>query len=167
MNLNENIMKSSKGGTFFIIQLKFILSVMKIILLLSIFFTQDENIFSGLAMTDEKNGANYNYARGVILSGIAIFFVAVVVEMLIQLTGYTLRYNKNNIIIICLSIFSLMMLLFFIIDQVHYFVIWYIFIVTQITPLILEVYGFIDSSLFFSYKYNKIKNLELKPIVSS
>ena len=160
-------MKSSKGGTFFIIQLKFILSVMKIILLLSIFFTQDENIFSGLAMTDEKNGANYNYARGVILSGIAIFFVAVVVEMLIQLTGYTLRYNKNNIIIICLSIFSLMMLLFFIIDQVHYFVIWYIFIVTQITPLILEVYGFIDSSLFFSYKYNKIKNLELKPIVSS
>lgn len=167
MNLNDSIMKSSKGGIFFIIQLKFILSVMKIILLLCIFFTEDENIFSGLAMTDEKNGANYNYARGIILSGLAIFFVSVLAEMLIQLTGYTLRYYKNNIIIICLSIFSLMMLLFFIIDQVHYIVIWYILIVTQITPLILEVYGFIDSTLFFSYKYNKIKNLELKPIVSS
>lgn len=167
MNLNETIIKSSKGGIFFIIQLKFILTVMKIILLLCIFFTIDENIFSGLAMTDEKNEANYNYARGIILSGLAIFFVAVVAEMLIQLTGYTLRYFKNNIIIISLSVFSLMMLLFFIIDQVHYIVIWYIFIVTQITPLILEVYGFIDSSLFFSYKYNKIKKSELKPIVLS
>jgi hypothetical protein len=167
MELNASYLKSSHGGIFFIVHLKFILSMLKNILLLCIFFTQDENIFSGLAMTDEKGGVNYNYARGIFLSGITLFYAAVIAEMLIQLTGYTIRYKKNNIIVICLSIFSIMMLVFFILDQFHYMVIWYIFIVTQITPTVLEIYGFIESSLFFSYKYDKIKNLETKPIVSS
>lgn len=49
----------------FLMSLKFLLSISRIILLLCIFFTYDENIFSGLNFIIERNEEEYLKARSV------------------------------------------------------------------------------------------------------
>lgn len=167
MNLSSNNFRSSDKNMFLIVQLRFIFSILKIILLICIYFTKDEYIFSGLSMSDERNGDNYSKAAGIFMSGITLFMISLIVELLIQFTGYTVRHKKNNLICLCLNIFSIMLLVFYILGGVHFLVIWYIFIFTQIPNTLLEVYGIFSSFIFFSQKYDKIKNSHLKPIVTS
>ncbi len=47
----------------FIIQTKFILTIIQIIELLCIYFTYDENIFSGLGINISRLSEEYNIAR--------------------------------------------------------------------------------------------------------
>lgn len=48
-----------------LISLKFIFSVIKMILLICIYFTYDENIFTGMTYETERNSNDYNKARQV------------------------------------------------------------------------------------------------------
>lgn len=49
----------------FLMSLKFLFSISRVILLVCIFFTYDENIFSGLNFSTERNDAEYIKARAV------------------------------------------------------------------------------------------------------
>jgi len=49
----------------FLIALKFLFSIIRIILLICIYFTYDENIFSGLSFIEERNEEKYLQARAV------------------------------------------------------------------------------------------------------
>lgn len=136
---------NSFGKFFYLIKLKFLFVLFKLIILLCIYFTFDENIFSGLSMLSERNDENYKIARAIILAGLTIFYIFALIELLIVLLGYTIKFFKNNIIILTLNIFSVYLLLYFILDGWHYGVIWYIFIIGQIPQTILELYGIIYS----------------------
>jgi hypothetical protein len=48
-----------------LIKLNFFFCIMKVFLLLSIYFTYDENIFNGISMKAERNSIEYYDARTV------------------------------------------------------------------------------------------------------
>jgi len=49
----------------FLISLNFLLSISRIIILICIYFTYDENIFSGMSYVTERNDIEYLKARDV------------------------------------------------------------------------------------------------------
>ncbi len=165
MPFNKEEQTAALSGRFtLLVQFKFLFSIIKGILLLCIYFTYDENIFSGLAISDERNSENYLKARSIILTGLVFFTIGLASDIFIQFLGFTANFNKINTIIVSLDIFCTMLLLFFLIDQTHYFVIWYIFLVTQVAPTLLEIYAFISTITFEFSKYNRIRDHSLKEI---
>lgn len=60
---NRNTPKQSQ--TRILIELKFLFTIIKIILLLCIYFTYDENLFAGLSLKSERLSDQYNLTRGV------------------------------------------------------------------------------------------------------
>ena len=166
MNINDGIAGSYKRVFCLIIQLKYLFAIIKLILIICIYLTYDENIFSGLSILDERLENNYMKARAILLLGITIFGISCLVEIFILLLGFTFNFNKNNAIILSLNIFSVYLLLYFIVDNWHYVTIWYIFVVAQFPQTVLESYGLLVSALFDISKYQKMKNFTLKPIKS-
>lgn len=149
------------------IKIKFLLLIFKHILIFCVYFTYDENIFSGLSIMNIRGDNNYKVASTVLLIGLTFYFIFALVELLILMVGYTTSFNKNNIIILALNVFAVFLLLNFIIGGWHYVIIWYIFIVAQVPQTMLEVYGFFYAIIYQFAKYNKIKTGVLKPITIS
>ncbi len=163
ITLTHSVGSKPKKYTF-LIQFKFLLVLIKLILIICIYLTYDENLFSGLSVISERNSDNYLKARSILLSGVSFFAIFTIVEIFILLIGFTYNFTKNNILILSLNIFSIYLLCYFIFDTWHYVTLWYIFIVAQFPQTLLEAYGFFYSLVNEFTKYNKIKNLTLKKI---
>jgi hypothetical protein len=139
--------KSVQKASHTLVQIKFVFSIIKIILLICIYFTYDENIFSGLSLSDERLNENYLKARAMyqyfilhsLLSGLTFFAIFLVGDLILQIIGITYNFKKNNVIcnILLLTlasslhIFSVFLLIYFILDNWHYVTIWYIFITSE------------------------------------
>ena len=148
----------------FLSKIKFLFAIIKLILVICVYLTYDENVFSGLNILATRGDDNYMKARAVLLTGISFFGVFLLTQLIIIITGFTYNFNKNNIIILSLDIFSIYLLCYFIFDGWHYVIIWYIFIVTQFPQTIMEVWSVISAIFNDAVKYRKLKNMELKPL---
>lgn len=150
-----------------VIKLKFLFTIIKIILLLCIYFTYDENLFAGLSLINVRNDDKYMQARATFIPGITFFAVFTLADLFIQLLGFTYKFHKINIINLSLHIFSVYLLLYFILDAWHYVTIWYIFVITQFPQTLMELYAFLYALFYEWLVYNKIRNNTIKPIKSN
>ncbi len=157
----------ARSGYVNLVKLKYLFLIIKFILVVCVYLTYDENIFSGLSLVDERGGTNYMQARTVLILGITVFGFSCIIEMFFMLLGFTYNFHKNNIIILVLNFFAVYLLAYFICDGWHYVTIWYIFIVAQLPQTLMETYSFIYAVVYEVAKYNRIKNTNLKPVKSN
>jgi hypothetical protein len=159
-NLLRSVSSQPKKYTL-LIELKFLFLMIKIILVICVYLTYDENIFSGLSLVDERDNDKYNQARATLLSAISFFAILAIGELFITLSGYTYNFNKNNILIVSLNIFAIYLLGYFIFDAWHYVTIWYIFIVAEFPQAVMEGYGFFSAVGQQLFRYNKMRQLTI------
>lgn len=101
-----------------------------------------------------------------LLAGLSFLAIFTLFELLIQIIGFTYKFNKINIVCLSLNIFSNFLLFYFILDNWHYATIWYIFIVTSVPTSFMEAYAFIYAIFFELLIYRKLKNQTIKPVKS-
>lgn len=159
-NLIRSVCSQPKKYTL-LIELKFLFLIIKIILVICVYLTYDENIFSGLSLVEERDSDKYNTARSSLLAAISFFSILAIGELFITISGYTYNFNKNNILIVSLNIFAIYLLGYFIFDAWHYVTIWYIFIVAEFPQAVMEGYGFFSAVSQQLLKYNKMRELSL------
>jgi hypothetical protein len=162
MLINEGIGDKPTSVYKDLINLKFFFSILCLLLLLIIWLTYDNNIYSGLSMIAEYNDKNYKIAFIRILSCLIIFSFCLGVDLIIQITGLTYNFYKLNALNLSLKIFEVFLLSLFFLDSWHYITLFYILAFTQLICSIFEVYAIIFSLCSTFKKYQKIRNFEVK-----
>ena len=145
-----------------LINLKFLFSIICVILLLIIWVTFDTNIFAGLSMIAEYDDDDYQYAYKIILSSLIIFTVLLFFDLVVQVCGITYNFYRLNIINLSLKIFETFLLALFFLDAWHYLNLFFILGITQLPCFIFEIYSLIDARFSTFTKYNIIRNKEVK-----
>ena len=145
-----------------LINLKFLFSIICVILLLIIWISFDTNIFAGLSMIAEYDDDDYQYAYKIILSSLIIFTVLLFFDLAVQVCGITYNFYKLNVINLSLKIFETFLLALFFLDAWHYLNLFFILGITQLPCFIFEIYSLIDARFSTFTKYNIIRNKEVK-----
>ena len=145
-----------------LINLKFLFSILCVIILLIIWVTFDTNIFAGLSMIAEYDDDDYQDAYKIILSSLIIFSVLLFFDLVVQVCGITYNFYKLNIINLSLKIFETFLLALFFLDAWHYLNLYFILAITQLPCFIFEIYSLIDARFSTFTKYNIIRNKEVK-----
>ena len=145
-----------------LINLKFLFSIICVILLLIIWISFDANIFAGLSMIAEYDDDDYQYAYKIILSSLIIFTVLLFFDLVVQVCGITYNFYKLNVINLSLKIFETFLLALFFLDAWHYLNLFFILGITQLPCFIFEIYSLIDARFSTFTKYNIIRNKEVK-----
>ena len=145
-----------------LINLKFLFSIICVILLLIIWISFDTNIFAGLSMIAEYDDDDYQYAYKIILSSLIIFTVLLFFDLVVQVCGITYNFYKLNVINLSLKIFETFLLALFFLDAWHYLNLFYILGITQLPCFIFEIYALIVAYFSTFKKYNIIRNKEVK-----
>ena len=145
-----------------LINLKFLFSIICVILLLIIWVTFDTNIFAGLSMIAEYDDDDYKYAYKIILSSLIIFTVLLFFDLVVQVCGITYNFYKLNIINLSLKIFETFLLALFFLDAWHYLNLFFILGITQLPCFIFEIYSLLVARFSTFTKYNIIRNKEVK-----
>ena len=145
-----------------LINLKFLFSIICVILLLIIWISFDTNIFAGLSMIAEYDDDDYQYAYKIILSSLIIFTVLLFFDLVVQVCGITYNFYKLNVINLSLKIFETFLLALFFLDAWHYLNLFFILGITQLPCFIFETYSLIDARFSTFTKYNIIRNKEVK-----
>ena len=145
-----------------LINLKFLFSIICVILLLIIWISFDTNIFAGLSMIAEYDDDDYQYAYNIILSSLIIFTVLLFFDLVVQVCGITYNFYKLNVINLSLKIFETFLLALFFLDAWHYLNLFFILGITQLPCFIFEIYSLIDARFSTFTKYNIIRNKEVK-----
>ena len=145
-----------------LINLKFLFSIICVILLLIIWISFDTNIFAGLSMIAEYDDEDYQYAYKIILSSLIIFTVLLFFDLVVQVCGITYNFYKLNVINLSLKIFETFLLALFFLDAWHYLNLFFILGITQLPCFIFEIYSLIDARFSTFTKYNIIRNKEVK-----
>ncbi len=162
MIINEGIGDKPTRVYKDLINLKFLFSILCCLLILIIWISYDNNIYSGLNMLVEYNDDNYNFAWRCIFSCLVIFSFFLFIDLIIQMTGLTYNFYRLNAINISLKIFELFLLLLFFLDSWHYLNLYYILAITQLPCCIFEIYSLIEARFSTFKKYNIIRNKEVK-----
>ena len=162
MIINEGIGDKPTSVYKNLINLKFLFSIICCLIIIIIWLTYENNIFTGLSMIAEREDDSFKHAWRWTLSSLIIFSVFLFIDLAIQMTGLTYNFYKLNAINISLKIFEVFLLSLFFLDSWHYLNLIYIFIVTQLFCTIFEVYAIIFSVCSTFKKYNKIRNFEVK-----
>ena len=145
-----------------LINLKFLFSIICVILLLIIWISFDTNIFAGLSMIAEYDDDDYQFAYKIILSSLIIFSVLLFFDLVVQVCGITYNFYKLNVINLSLKIFETFLLALFFLDAWHYLNLFFILGITQLPCFIFEIYSLIDARFSTFTKYNIIRNKEVK-----
>ena len=145
-----------------LINLKFLFSIICVLLILIIWVTFDTNIFAGLSMIAEYDDDDYQYAYKIILSSLIIFTVLLFFDLVVQVCGITYNFYKLNVINLSLKIFETFLLALFFLDAWHYLNLFFILGITQLPCFIFEIYSLIDARFSTFTKYNIIRNKEVK-----
>ena len=145
-----------------LINLKFLFSIICVILLLIIWISFDTNIFAGLSMIAEYDDDDYQYAYKIILSSLIIFTVLLFFDLVVQVCGITYNFYKLNVINLFLKIFETFLLALFFLDAWHYLNLFFILGITQLPCFIFEIYSLLVARFSTFTKYNIIRNKEVK-----
>ena len=165
--LSNSFLSSFDSTTFkfpILIKLKYLFLIIKLILMLCVYLTYDENLFSGLSLIEERESENYYIARANLITGLTFLSFFAIGELVIIYSGYTIKFHKNNILILTLNVFAIFLLGSFIVHAWHYVTIWYIFIVAQVPQSLMELYGFIYSVVYEFAVYSRVKGNTLRKI---
>ena len=162
MIINEGI--GTKPIHFYknLINLKFLFSIICVLLILIIWVTFDTNIFAGLSMIAQYNDQDYKDAYIIILSSLIIFTVLLFFDLVVQVCGITYNFYKLNVINLFLKIFETFLLALFFLDAWHYLNLFFILGITQLPCFIFEIYSLLVARFSTFTKYNIIRNKEVK-----
>ena len=150
-----------------LIDLKFLFTILSVIVICLLWMTMDNNIFAGLSMTainDKKNYKYYKEAWRYTISFLVIFSIFLFVDLVIQILGLTYNFYKLNIITLSLKILEFFLLAVYFLDSWNYFGLLWIFIVTQFFCTALEITAISFACCCNFKKYNIIKNNEVRHI---
>ena len=145
-----------------LINLKFLFSIICVLLILIIWVTFDTNIFAGLSMIAQYNDQDYKEAYIIILSSLIIFTVLLFFDLVVQVCGITYNFYKLNVINLFLKIFETFLLALFFLDAWHYLNLFFILGITQLPCFIFEIYSLLVARFSTFKKYNIIRNKEVK-----
>ena len=145
-----------------LINLKFLFSIICVLLILIIWVTFDTNIFAGLSMIAQYNDQDYKDAYIIILSSLIIFTVLLFFDLVVQVCGITYNFYKLNVINLFLKIFETFLLALFFLDAWHYLNLFFILGITQLPCFIFEIYSLLVARFSTFTKYNIIRNKEVK-----
>ena len=145
-----------------ITSIKAFLSMLCVLLLIMIWCSFENNIFTGLSLLSVRKDSDYDDAHTIVLVGLIFFSIFLCIDFVIVLTGLTFNFNKLNIMNVMLKSLEVFLMMYYYIDAWHYVIIWYIFIVTELPCTIFEVYGIIFGMIFEFRKYDKIRANEIK-----
>ena len=145
-----------------LINLKFLFSIICVLLILIIWVTFDTNIFAGLSMIAKYNDQDYKDAYIIILSSLIIFTVLLFFDLVVQVCGITYNFYKLNVINLFLKIFETFLLALFFLDEWHYLNLFFILGITQLPCFIFEIYSLLVARFSTFTKYNIIRNKEVK-----
>ena len=145
-----------------LINLKFLFSIICVLLILIIWVTFDTNIFAGLSMIAQYNDQDYKDAYIIILSSLIIFTVLLFFDLVVQVCGITYNFYKLNVINLFLKIFETFLLVLFFLDAWHYLNLFFILGITQLPCFIFEIYSLLVARFSTFTKYNIIRNKEVK-----
>ena len=145
-----------------LINLKFLFSIICVLLILIIWVTFDANIFAGLSMIAQYNDQDYKDAYIIILSSLIIFTVLLFFDLVVQVCGITYNFYKLNVINLFLKIFETFLLVLFFLDAWHYLNLFFILGITQLPCFIFEIYSLLVARFSTFTKYNIIRNKEVK-----
>ena len=145
-----------------LINLKFLFSIICVLLILIIWVTFDTNIFAGLSMIAQYNDQDYKDAYIIILSSLIIFTVLLFFDLVVQVCGITYNFYKLNVINLFLKIFETFLLALFFLDASHYLNLFFILGITQLPCFIFEIYSLLVARFSTFTKYNIIRNKEVK-----
>ena len=145
-----------------LINLKFLFSIICVLLILIIWVTFDTNIFAGLSMIAQYNDQDYKDAYIIILSSLIIFTVLLFFDLVVQVCGITYNFYKLNVINLFLKIFETFLLALFFLDEWHYLNLFFILGITQLPCFIFEIYSLLVARFSTFTKYNIIRNKEVK-----
>ena len=145
-----------------LINLKFLFSIICVLLILIIWVTFDTNIFAGLSMIAKYNDQDYKDAYIIILSSLIIFTVLLFFDLVVQVCGITYNFYKLNVINLFLKIFETFLLALFFLDAWHYLNLFFILGITQLPCFIFEIYSLLVARFSTFTKYNIIRNKEVK-----
>ena len=145
-----------------LINLKFLFSIICVLLILIIWVTFDTNIFAGLSMIAQYNDQDYKDAYIIILSSLIIFTVLLFFDLVVQVCGITYNFYKLNVINLFLKIFETFLLALFFLDVWHYLNLFFILGITQLPCFIFEIYSLLVARFSTFTKYNIIRNKEVK-----
>lgn len=81
-----------------LIQLKFLFCIFRIILIICVYNTYEENIFAGLGVLVNRTDTLFLEAQGIAFIGVLITLICMAIDISIQMTGVTFNYNRINII---------------------------------------------------------------------
>ena len=162
MIINEGIGKKPIHVYKNIINLKFLFSILCVILILIIWITYSSNIFTGLSMIAEYQDSEYKKAEKIILASLIVFTVLIFFDLVIQIIGITYNFYRLNAINLSLKIFETFLLALFFLDSWHYLNLFYILAITQLPCFIFEIYALIVAYFSTFKKYNIIRNKEVK-----
>ena len=162
MIINEGI--GTKPIHFYknLINLKFLFSIICVLLILIIWVTFDTNIFAGLSMIAQYNDQDYKDAYIIILSSLIIFTVLLFFDLVVQVCGITYNFYKLNVINLFLKIFETFLLALFFLDAWHYLNLFFILGITQFPCLIFEIYSLLVARFSTFTNSNIIRNREFK-----
>ena len=162
MIINEGIGNKPIHVYKSLVNLKFLFTILCVIIICIIWITYDSNIYRGLSMVGEYNDQDYKKAEKVILAAMIIFTVFLFFDLVFQILGITYNFYRLNAIILFLKMFETFLLAFFFLDAWHYVNLFFIFIITQLLCFICDVYSLIEAFCFDFKKYNIIRNKEVK-----
>ena len=162
MIINEGIGDKPTKVYKNLISMKFVFTIICIIIVVVIWFTFENNIYAGLSMMVKYEDTEYKKARRFILGALILFSIFLFFDILIQVTGITYSFYKLNSINLSLKLFETFLLGIFFLDSWHYITLYYIFAVTEFICLILEISSILISLFSTFKKYNKIRHLEIK-----
>ena len=145
-----------------LINLKFLFSIICVLLILIIWVTFDTNIFAGLSMIAQYNDQDYKDAYIIILSSLIIFTILLFFDLVVQVCGITYNFYKLNVINLFLKIFETFLLALFFLDAWHYLNLFFILGITQLPCFIFEIYSLLVARFSTFTKYNIIRNKEVK-----
>ena len=81
-----------------LIQLKFLFCIFRVILIITVYNTYEENIFAGLGVLISRNNTLFAEAWTIAFIGVLATVFCMAIDISIQMSGVTFNYNKVNII---------------------------------------------------------------------
>ena len=145
-----------------LINLKFLFSILCTIIIIVIWITYDNNIYTGLSMSAEYKDDDYKDADTIIFSCLIIFSIILFIDLAIQVIGITYNFYRLNAIILSLKIFETFLLALFFLDSWNYVNLYYIMAITQFPCFLIELFAILVAVFSTFKKYNIIRNKEVK-----
>eukprot|EP01016_Furgasonia_blochmanni_P049763 TRINITY_DN7593_c0_g1_i4.p2 TRINITY_DN7593_c0_g1~~TRINITY_DN7593_c0_g1_i4.p2 ORF type:complete len:145 (+),score=18.21 TRINITY_DN7593_c0_g1_i4:194-628(+) len=128
---------------------KFIILICHLLAAVVIIRTRPDNIFAGLSVNAIYGSDEYQSADASIMGAVALSILLLMIEIFIQFIGFTIFYDKINILQIILHGLGALLYSWFILEQWHYITLWYLWAIFGFAPFFIEFITACGASIRF------------------